>query len=290
MLLTIFTPTYNRRELLKRAYESLCRQSQLDFQWLIVDDGSDDDTAALVEIWQQKAKFPIKYYYQVNQGKMQAHNLGVQHTDTELFVCLDSDDYLVDDAVEKIYDRWKWLAKKENLNHLAGMIAYKGKNKQSTMNGEVFPQKEKITLSDLYKHGFKGETMLIHKTSVLREFPFPVFPKETFIPESVVFDKIDKKYSLFIVPEILMVCEYQPDGLTNSIGALRRNNPNGWLYYYQSRIKDTESSCLRYKYIAHAICFSWLLKKNIFLSIPASRKDVFICIPAAILLRLMGKL
>lgn len=290
MLLSIFTPTYNRKALLQRAYNYLCKQTCIEFQWIIVDDGSTDNTGEMVKEWKKKAPFPIKYYYQINSGKMKAHNQGVLHADTELFICLDSDDYLTENAVETIYTTWNHLKEQGLLGGLAGIIAYKGKDYSHTMNGEVFPDTQMITQSELYQKGFRGETMLVYKTLVLREYPFPIFPGETFIPESVVFDEIDKKYHLYILPKILMICEYQPDGLTNSIQALRKNNPNGWLLYYQSRIKGTSVSLLRYKYIVHAICFTWLVGVKSEHAIPASPIEIILAMPAALILKLMGRL
>ena len=104
--LTVFTPTYNRAYTLGRLYESLCRQSNKNFEWLVVDDGSKDGTEELIKSWQSEEKISIRYIYQENGGKMRAHNRGVKSTETELFVCVDSDDYLVDDGIEKILSFW----------------------------------------------------------------------------------------------------------------------------------------------------------------------------------------
>ena len=104
MRLTVFTPTYNRRELLTRAYKSLTKQTIKDFEWLIVDDGSTDHTDDEVKKWIDDGIIHIRYHYRENGGKMRAHNTGVGLADTELFLCLDSDDYLVENAVEFALD------------------------------------------------------------------------------------------------------------------------------------------------------------------------------------------
>lgn len=290
MLLTIFTPTFNRAKLLLRTYQHLCSQTNHDFLWLIIDDGSTDDTRALVNSWQEDKRISIEYHYQKNSGKMAAHNHAVALCKTELFLCVDSDDYLVENAVALIIDTWQQLSNQFDLKHLAGIIAYKGKDYEHTMNGEAFPPIELTTQTSLYENGFHGETTLVYKTSVLKEYPFPIFKGETFIPEAVVFDQIDRSYQLYILPQILMICEYQPNGLTQSIDTLRKNNPNGWLLYYQNRLKYTSVSMLRYKYLSHAICFAWRINANIFSEIPAAKVEILLGIPGAFALKLAGKL
>ena len=171
-MLTIFTPTYNRGYILSKAYEALCRQTNKDFCWLIIDDGSTDDTQQLVTAWIQEAKILIKYYQQSNGGKMRAHNKGVSLCQTELFVCVDSDDHLVDTAVEDILDLWNSLDGREQL---AGIVAYRGKDSSHTMFGEKFSCTGCATMQELYEKGFYGETTVIYRTEVLVQYPFPVF-------------------------------------------------------------------------------------------------------------------
>ena len=102
MLLTVCTPTYNRAHTLPRLYESLVRQTSQDFEWLVVDDGSTDNTRELVDGWVAEGRIRIRYVYKENGGKPSAHNLGVRMAAGELFFCVDSDDYLTDNAVEVI--------------------------------------------------------------------------------------------------------------------------------------------------------------------------------------------
>ncbi|MCI9147028.1 MAG: glycosyltransferase family 2 protein [Hungatella sp.] len=286
-MLTVFTPTYNRAYTLSRAYEALCRQTCQNFLWLIVDDGSTDDTESLVKTWIQEGKISIQYHKQLNHGKMYAHNRGVELCHTELFVCIDSDDYLVQDAVENILNEWKSL---ENKEHIAGIVAYKGKDSSHTLSDGVFPTTEPSTLQELYENGFTGDAALVHRTDILSLYPFPEFEGETFIPEAVSYDRIDRHCPLHVFPKILVICEYLNDGLTQAIDALRKNNPKGWLLYYQQRIKYSRFSVLRYKYIAHAICFCWELKQNPLQHIPAPKAEICGAFPGACLLRIIGKL
>ena len=287
-MLTIFTPTYNRGYILPQAYEALCRQTNKNFIWLIVDDGSIDGTQQLVQGWIQEAKISIEYYFRKNGGKMRAHNEGVRLCHTELFVCIDSDDYLVDDAVETILKLWDTIDSKETL---AGIVAYRGKDPYHTMFGESFPCAGHATIQELQSKGFVGETTSIYRTNVLSQFPFPVFEGEKFMPEAVAFDRIDAHYPLYIFPKVLTICEYRDDGLTYAVDMLRENNPQGWLLYYQQRIKNSHFSILRYKYISHAICFCWKLKLNPFHHIPASYVEIAIGFCGAAVLRvIMNKL
>ena len=286
-MLTIFTPTYNRKTFLITAYRYLLSQTNKNFVWLIVDDGSSDGTEEMIHQWIAEGQLQIEYVYQQNGGKMRAHNRGVGLCRTELFVCVDSDDYLVEDAVENILKMWENRKKKD----LAGMVAYRGKSRTETMHGECFPvDVQESTLGNLYKSGFDGETTLVFRTEVLRSYPFPEFENERFVPEAVVYDKIDLRYRLAVIPEIWMISKYQSDGLTKSIKRLREENPQGWLCYYRQRIELEPGGLLRYKYVAHGICFSWKLRENIWKSLPAPRWEIALALPAAALLRLVGKM
>ena len=191
MKLTIFTPTYNRKELLKRAYESLKAQTCKDFCWLIVDDGSADDTASSVEEWTKEGIIPIEYLYFENGGKMRAHNRGVENCRTEWFLCLDSDDRLVPDAVEEIL-RCAGSPDTAVGGSIAGIIAHKGRSDTELLSGVGFPKDVKrSTLYGLYLKGFKGETTLVFRTDVLRRYPFPEIEGEKYVPEDYIYDKID---------------------------------------------------------------------------------------------------
>ena len=106
--LTVFTPLYNRKDTLKRTYESLCRQTCKDFEWLIIDDGSTDNPYKEIEEWIRRDNgFKIRYIYKENGGMHTAHNTAYENINTELNTCIDSDDYMPDDAVEKILNCWK---------------------------------------------------------------------------------------------------------------------------------------------------------------------------------------
>lgn len=237
--LTIFTPTYNRAYSLPRLHDSLLKQDTSLFKWLIVDDGSTDNTKELVDGWIREGKLEIKYMYQKNAGKMAAHNLGVKECDTELFLCCDSDDWMAENSIKPALDFWnayqKELSgmvgpKRLHQKELSGMVGPRDNKKSDTDSLETLPKNEKTdTLSGLYKKGYFGETALFFKTSVIRQYPFPVIDGEKFIPEGYVYRQLDDKYELLIYPTYCMDCEYQPDGYTNNGLKLKIKNPKSSL-------------------------------------------------------------
>lgn len=253
--LTIFTPTYNRAYILPQLYNSLTRQTDKNFCWLVVDDGSTDETELLFNKWVQENLIDIKYIKQVNGGKMRAHNTGVKACDTDLFVCVDSDDYVVDDAVENILDNYKnWETRYE----ISGMIAYKGK-KDNNLLSSVFPKGVKIiTLGDLYRKGFSGDTTLVYRTKILQEYLFPEIVGEKFVTEDYVYCQIDEKYKMILNPKIITICEYLQDGYTKNAIRLIVNNPKGMLNYYNLKIVYAKSIKERALYVIRYTAFAKL--------------------------------
>lgn len=290
-MLTIFTPTYNRAGLLKRLYESLVKQSIKDFVWLIVDDGSVDDTKELISNYINQGLLNIRYYYQQNGGKMRAHNQGVLLCDTELFMCVDSDDYITDDAVEKIYATW--ADKKNRISgrkEIGGIVAHKGQSTTKLLGDTDFPKDmEYATLQSLYLNGFRGETTLVFLAEVLKKYLFPEFEGEKYVPEDVVYDKIDSEYDLIVLPQIITVCEIVSQGYTDQAAKLRKDNPRGWHIYYEQRMVSTPLSVLKIKYISHYIIFSHILKKNPFKEKKIGLHYILIGYLGAAILKILGK-
>ena len=237
--LTVFTPTYNRAYTLPELYASLCRQSCGDFIWSIVDDGSTDGTEAVVQGWMEEGKVTIRYTRQENGGKMRAHNRGVRLCDTPLFVCVDSDDYVPDNFVARVQS---FLPRVEADGTLAGIVAYKAC--RESPEGEFlvrcrFPYGGTSALGKLYKSGFTGDTTLVFKTDILRNYPFLEVEGEKFSPETYAYDRIDRSYSFLLVDESWMLCTYMPDGYTREEDALWARNPGGVALYYNQRAEFT---------------------------------------------------
>lgn len=275
--LTVFTPAYNRAEKLKRAYESLKRQTERDFVWIIVDDGSVDDTENVVKGFIKEGEVDIKYFRQTNGGKMRAHNRGVGEADSELFICLDSDDLLTDRAVERIFEVWEGIGDKSSY---AGIIAYKGEIAEKTegsdrgglhnsdkgrllpIYGNYFPDNEDCSFRELYRKGFKGETTLVFRTELLKKHPFPEIEGEKYVPEDVVYDRVDEGHIFRVVPEILTLCELIEDGYTDRAEELRRQAPTGWFIYYYQRALSWPWSLIRFKFASHYLRFSSRVDKK----------------------------
>ena len=233
MLLTVFTPTYNRAYTLSKLYESLTRQTVRDFEWLIVDDGSTDSTSELVKRWALDEMIDIRYIRKENGGKSSAHNVGAKEARGELFICVDSDDYLANSAVEIIRNAWA-VADADNV----GVVAYKALNNGKSVTDIKNKSVISFTLKDGYDaYGLTGDTALVFKTEAARRFEFPSFEGETFVPEGYLYDKIDTLGTLLVVREPIYICEYLDDGYTANMKRTLYKNPNGYFAYIENRLK-----------------------------------------------------
>jgi len=230
MKFTIFTPTFNRKELLEKLYKSLQKQTFKDFEWLIVDDGSTDGTKEKAEEFLSEKKLDIKYYFKENGGKQRAYNFATDKANGELFICLDSDDEYVENGLETILKYWK---KYEKNNNIAGM-GYLSTYPNREVIGSSFPEKEMVsTQFDIYnKYGVKGDKGLMFRTEIIKKYKFPVFDDEKFITEAVVYNRICEKYKMVYVNEKIEIKEYQEDGLTAKYSNLLLRNPKGQALYH----------------------------------------------------------
>ena len=224
MKLTIFTPVYNRKKLLKNLFDSLIKQTNCDFIWMIVDDGSTDNVLELVKSFQEQAPFLIKYYYQENQGKHVAHNLAVEKCNTELFVCVDSDDKLCSIAVEQILN----MDRKYEGTHILGYYFRKVDSNGNISGGRFEYSGEYIGLTDLYhKYGFKGEMAIVFKTDLIRQYNFPIFKNEHFVTELVLYNQLNQIAPMVWVDVAIYEYEYQDNGYSNNSNKLIAQNPYG---------------------------------------------------------------
>ena len=271
--LTIFTPTYNRAYILPQLYNSLTKQTIKDFVWLIVDDGSSDNTEELVNKWIDEKLVHIRYIKQKNGGKMKAHNTGVQNSNTELFFCVDSDDYIVDSAVEIILNKWYGLSI-EDQKSLAGMVGYRGISKDVPM-GNRFPENvEKDSLGGFYQKGLTGDTALIFRTEIINKFQFPIIGNEKFITEAYVYDQIDQCYQLYAIPEVLTICEYRDDGLTQNLQKVTFRNPCGYVAYNLQRGNFAKTTKARFLFYVRASAFA-RFAKNVEMPISPSNRCLY---------------
>jgi len=225
--LTIFTPTYNRAYILPQLYDSLCEQTCQDFEWLIVDDGSTDHTKELVEGWINENKISIRYVCQENGGKMRAYNKAVTLSETELFVCIDSDDILASKTV--VADSllfWDLHCDENSKKPIAGMISFRisPKGKGFVYVKEGFEVKSSEEIFGMYT----GEHTDFVKTDILRHFPYPVFEGEKFTTDAYIFRQMDEKYNFLLHPYYSQICQYHDDGYTKKYRRILFDNPKGY--------------------------------------------------------------
>lgn len=261
MSLTIFTPTYNRAYILESLYKSLVNQTNNNFKWLIVDDGSKDNTEELVNQWIDENLIDIEYIKQENQGKHIAHNTGVDSCKTELFFCVDSDDYLLENAVEDILSGSDKIVESD----VSGIVSIR-MNKGKIALGTDMPRNvEYSSLSELYeKYDFKGDTSLIFKTSILKKYKFPKIEDEKFMGEEYIYCQIDEHYKLYISNARYYVCEYLEDGYTTNMFKLIANNPNGYMLLKKMKLEVSKKFNIKYKSAALYMVGGWLSReKNI---------------------------
>ena len=225
MLITVFTPTYNRAKLLPRLHKSLQEQTNKDFEWVIVDDGSTDNTKEVIEkiIIEQEDNIPIRYFYKENGGKHTAINQGVKLALGELFLILDSDDSLPVYSLEKIQTFYNESKAQLNFGGGCGLMGHH----DGTRIGSGFPSKTLYanTIELRYKYQITGDLLEIFKTDVLKEYPFPEITGERFCPEALLWNRIARKYKLYCFKEIIYFRDYLDGGLTDKIIEIRMKSP-----------------------------------------------------------------
>lgn len=229
-LITVFTPTYNRAYILPMLYNSLLNQESNNFEWLIIDDGSTDNTKALIDKWLLEQRISIRYLYQENKGKSLAINSGVENALGELFFIVDSDDQLTNDAVLQIECYWSKLL----YNGLAGLCFRRINLKDKQLIGSRLKFDINETVSNHVELDLPFDKAEVFVTSKLREFKFPRFNNEKFVPESLVWCQITEKYGMYyVLDKGIYLCEYLPDGYTVNFNRNLKRNPKGFMAYYK---------------------------------------------------------
>ena len=231
MLITVFTPTYNRGHLLGGLYESLLRQTTKDFEWVIVDDGSKDDTREVVQAFIAEGRIPIVYEWQENRGKHFAVNHGVRLAKGELFFIADSDDELTEDSLQRVAATFQTVREDASIGGVCGLDC----TKDSKIIGSGLPQ-EVIDCNALdirFKYHVTGDLKEVFRTSVLKDIPFPEIEGERFSPEALTWNRIAARYKLRYFNHPIYVAEYQPDGLSSRIVRIRMESPVASMMCYQ---------------------------------------------------------
>lgn len=271
--LTIFTPAYNRAYTLHLGYEALLRQTCRDFEWLIVDDGSTDNTRELVEGWIQENKIPIRYHYQQNQGMHGAHNTAYLLIETELNTCIDSDDYMPDDAVEKIITFWK----EHGSDQVAGIIGLDADFEGHLIGTKFEGGNQRITLGGFYANGGKGDKKMVYRTEVIKQYPeYPLFKGEKYVSLGYKYELIDQDYPLLTLNEVLVKVEYRPDGSSMNMFRQYVKNPQGFAFIRKSSMQLAPTRKRRFMEAVHYVSSSLILKNWKFVS-ESPKKGLTIC-------------
>lgn len=238
-MITVFTPTYNRRHTLDRLYESLCRQTSFNFEWLVVDDGSTDNTKEFFNSISED-RFAVRYYFQENGGKHRAINKGVKLALGEWFFIVDSDDFLTDDAISSLE---KSLAEIESDNRFCGVVALKMDHNSTVMGTPCrYENLDTDFLSYRAKYKIVGDRAEVVRTSIMKEFPFPEIENEKFCTEAVVWNRVAQKYIARYINKGIYICEYLPGGLSDTYRQIMDRSPYSALIYAKEMISYKQVS------------------------------------------------
>lgn len=286
--LTVFTPAYNRGHTIGRTYESLLRQTSNDFEWLVIDDGSTDNTRELVEEWIAEGRIQIRYIYQENQGMHGAHNTAYRNISTELNTCIDSDDFMPDNAVEKIVSFWR----KHNSDNYAGIIGLDQTEDGAIIGGRFPDGMTETTLQGYYASGGSGDKKLVYRTDVIKKYPeYPIFEGERYVGLAYKYMLIDRDYKLLTLNEPLVTVEYQQDGSSYNMYRQYWRNPRGFAFFRKTEMVCAPSLKRRFVSCVHYVASSIIAHNGRFLWESPQKLLTLLATPAGILwyLRIRSK-
>lgn len=279
--LTVFTPAFNRAHTLPRTYQSLCRQTCKDFEWLIVDDGSSDNTAEIVKPWLENSDFPIRYIYQENQGMHGAHNTAYANITTELNVCIDSDDWMPDDAVEKIVGFWQ----KKGSKDVSGIVGLDMTETGDVIGTRLPDDKPLITLEEFYMQGGRGDKKLVYRTDLMQSVPpYPVFPGEKYVGLGYKGQILDQTYKMLVLNEPLVIVEYQEDGSSMNMYRQYWRNPKGFAFMRLNDMKYAKTFRRKVETCVHYVSHSLRARNPRFIKESAMPLLTAVCIPLGVAL------
>ncbi|WP_342042525.1 glycosyltransferase family 2 protein [Bacillus sp. OTU2372] len=286
-MLTVFTPTYNRAYTLHLCYESLKRQTCKEFIWLIIDDGSSDNTRELVESWISEKAITIQYHYQENLGMHGAHNSAYELIQTELNVCIDSDDYMPDHGVEKILSHWRTYGSEK----YAGLVGLDASHDGKIIGTQIPENVRESTLSQLYaKYKVRGDKKLVYRSELTRKTPpYPIFPGEKYCPLSYKYILIDQEYPLLVMNEILCYVEYLADGSSMNIIKQYKRNPRGFSFFRKVAMQYAPSFKEKFRESIHYVSSNIMLKNTKFLYESPSKFTTLLATPFGAVLYLYIK-
>ncbi|GIW60947.1 MAG: glycosyl transferase [Patescibacteria group bacterium] len=247
LVFTIFTPTFNRAHVLPRAYESLKRQTFKQFEWLIVDDGSTDDTKTVVKRWIEEDQIPIRYIQQVHGHKKKAHNRAVKEARGQFLLVLDSDDELLPNSLEVFYRAWMDIPEtlRQKFYGVCGLCV----DSHGRVVGDRFPEDTVYSnsLEMFYRFKVGGEKFGFGRVDILRNYPFPE-DVNGYVPENVVWHRIAERYQTCFINQVVRVYHHDVESITRPRDRLQniRRHAEGHALLARETL-DHELSYFRYR-------------------------------------------
>lgn len=264
---SICTPIYNRAYKILDLYESIKKQTNKNFEWIIIDDGSTDDILLKIELIKNEELIKVNYIKKENGGKHTAINKALEVAEGELFFIVDSDDILTEDAIETIVSEWKSI-EINNTEKFIGVSGNRGYSRKKVIGDELSSDYIDCTALELrYKFNIRGDKAEAFKTNILKEYKFPVYEDERFLTEAVIWNRIAKDgYKLRWINKIIYITEYLDDGLTKKYDSLMARNINGTKLYYSeflslnSTISEEVKENARTEYVKYLFINKYSLK------------------------------
>ncbi|EKY29017.1 glycosyltransferase family 2 protein [Clostridium celatum] len=293
ILITVFTPTYNRGYIIEKLYKSLKAQSSFNFEWLVIDDGSSDNTEDLFNTWcKSDNKFNIRYYKFENGGKPRAINKGVELAKGKYFFMVDSDDYLLEDAIKKLEI---WIKEVDEVEDIVAVGAARAFPNMKYIKGIEPNIDESIgyldaTNIDRSKYNLDADMCEAYKIKILKNFPFEVWNGEKFSPEEIVLNEMSLSgYKVRWHKDIIYICDYLEDGLTRGNWNLLKNNPMGYAMLYNHKLKFTKGFKDRFNYACQHIALSIIGKECSYIFKSNAKLLTLIALPFGYILSLRRK-
>lgn len=281
--LTVFTPTFNRKHLLPRLYDSLKNQSDKNFIWMIIDDGSTDDSTQLIKEWQNENLIEILYFFKINEGMHSAHNMAYEKITTPWNTCIDSDDMMTPNAVESIY---KNIASIENDPDFYAVVGLDAEQGGDIIGSQFPPDLKKVRFNELYlKYHLTGDKKIVYRSEVMKKLPaYPIYEGERLVPldyKSLLADQF-----AFVKPinEVWCAVEYQEDGSTRNMLRQYRRNPRGFAFSRVSRIKYGITFKERLQNTIHLVSSSLFINDFSFLKEVPNKLLILLAFPFGVVL------
>lgn len=273
ILITVFTPAYNRGYIIENLYKSLQKQKNFDFEWLVIDDGSEDNTEILFKKWiKEKNNFTVRYQKVNNGGKCRAINKAIKEARGRYLFIVDSDDFITEDAILKLK---KWILEIDNNETMVGVGAARAFSNMQYIKGVEPTIDEKLGYLDVSNieranYNLDADMCEAYKIEIIKNFPFKVWEGEKFSPEEIVFNEIALQgYKVRWHKDIIYICDYLEDGLTKGNWGLLKSNPMGYAMMYNHKLKYTKGIVNRFNYCCQHIAlsiigneYSYILKSN----------------------------